>query len=143
MDILTNELNLVIRDTSLHIAVRAAAACGRVILDKYYSRTDESVMYRMAMSKPQPLLCKCHAHHCFVVLHPQFKTEYFEDEHWEREWIDTAKEIITEQWTKYYKTSTDPAETVSRDAVVPVTVGVGICANVWWWISSNNPNNLR
>lgn len=51
MDILTHELNLTIQDTNLHIAVRAAAARGRVIMDKYYSRTDESIMYRMAMSK--------------------------------------------------------------------------------------------
>ncbi len=50
MDILTHKINDVIRDNSLHIAVRAAAARGRVILDKYYSRTDESIMYRMAMS---------------------------------------------------------------------------------------------
>lgn len=51
MDILTNELNATIQDTTIHIAVRAAAARGRVIMDKYYSRTDESIMYHMAMSK--------------------------------------------------------------------------------------------
>ncbi len=51
MDILTQELNAAIKKPSLHIAVRAAAARGRVILDKYYAKTDASIMYRMAMSK--------------------------------------------------------------------------------------------
>ena len=50
MDILTNLLNDAVSNTSLHIAVRAVAARGRVILDKYYAKTDDSIMYRMAMS---------------------------------------------------------------------------------------------
>ncbi len=50
-DKLTVKVNAAIKDTSLHIAVRAAAARGRVILDKYYSKTDASIMYRMAMSE--------------------------------------------------------------------------------------------
>ncbi len=54
MDILTSMLNDTIENASLHIAVRAAAARGHVILDKYYTKTDESIMYRMGMSESLP-----------------------------------------------------------------------------------------
>ncbi len=39
----------------------------------------------------------------FAVLNPQLKTDYFEAEEWKREWIDTAKEVITNEWDTYYK----------------------------------------
>ncbi|KLO05278.1 hypothetical protein SCHPADRAFT_839595, partial [Schizopora paradoxa] len=35
-------------------------------------------------------------------LHPRVKTNYFENENWERDWIETAKDILTEQWDTYY-----------------------------------------
>lgn len=38
-------------DENLAPAVRAAARRGRLILDKYYSLTDDSVIYRVAMSQ--------------------------------------------------------------------------------------------
>lgn len=56
MDILTKKIDDSITDTSLHIAVRAAAARGRVILNKYYSKTDESIMYRMGMSESYSII---------------------------------------------------------------------------------------
>lgn len=108
MDILTNELNDVVKNTKLHIAVRAAAARGRLILDKYYAKTDDSIMYRMAMSECGPFLHFLLLTHIHVVLHPQYKTAYFEDEGWEREWIDEATDIITQQWDKYYKDTSEP-----------------------------------
>lgn len=36
-------------DPHLHVTVRAAAARGIKVLNKYYSKTDESIMYRLAM----------------------------------------------------------------------------------------------
>lgn len=53
------------------------------------------------------------------MLHPQFKTSYFEDEGWEREWIDEAKDIIQHQWETYYKGSAVP---VPVDSDTPVEV---------------------
>ncbi len=38
-----------------------------------------------------------------IVLHPQYKTEYFVEEDWEEDWITEARNIITEQWNKYYR----------------------------------------
>ncbi len=105
MDILTHKINDAIQDESLHIAVRAAAARGRVILDKYYSKTDQSIMYRMAMSTSHTvshlILVTYHGHD--EVLHPQYKTDYFVDEEWEEEWIVAARDIITERWNTFYR----------------------------------------
>ncbi|KLO09608.1 hypothetical protein SCHPADRAFT_833804, partial [Schizopora paradoxa] len=95
MDILTSMLNKTVTNTKLHIAVRAAAARGRVILDKYYSKTDDSITYRMAM-----------------MLHPRYKTSYFEQEKWEKEWVDTAKDILMNQWETYYKSAEEQGTAV-------------------------------
>ena len=51
MDALTHTLDDKIKDRSAHITIRAAAARGRALIDKYYSKTDESIMYRLGMSE--------------------------------------------------------------------------------------------
>ncbi|RDX39814.1 hypothetical protein OH76DRAFT_1367189, partial [Lentinus brumalis] len=51
MDVLTAHLDDFDSDITLHPSVRAAAQRGRIILNKYYSRTDESIVYRIAMRK--------------------------------------------------------------------------------------------
>ncbi|KAF8573602.1 hypothetical protein K439DRAFT_948840 [Ramaria rubella] len=50
IDILTATLDKFASDHAIFPAVRAAAAKGRHILDKYYSLTDDSIIYRVAMS---------------------------------------------------------------------------------------------
>jgi len=50
IDILTDRLDDVSRDMKYLPSVRAGAAKGLAVLNKYYSKTDESVMYRCAMS---------------------------------------------------------------------------------------------
>jgi len=49
LDYLRVHLEETSENTSLHPAVRHAAMNGIAILDKYYSKTDESDMYRTAM----------------------------------------------------------------------------------------------
>lgn len=51
IDILTEKLEDAIYDSSLHPAVRVGAKKGLAILNKYYLKTDESIMYRIAMSE--------------------------------------------------------------------------------------------
>ena len=45
-------------DTAKHPAVRSAAVRGLTILNKYYQKTDESYVYRIAMGKPIPSPCQ-------------------------------------------------------------------------------------
>ena len=49
IDNLTASLEKAMENEDLHIAVRAGAAAGVKVLNKYYSRTDKSIIYRQAM----------------------------------------------------------------------------------------------
>jgi len=51
IDALTRMLETVSENGALFPAVRAAATKGIAVLNKYYAKTDESIMYRCAMSK--------------------------------------------------------------------------------------------
>ena len=50
IDYLHAHLEKVIDDLNMHPAIRHAVQNGVSVLDKYYACTDESDMYRMAMS---------------------------------------------------------------------------------------------
>ena len=56
MDVLTHHLDTARDNLKLKPIIRCAAARGLQILNKYYSRTDDSKVYRIAMSKS----------HCYV-----------------------------------------------------------------------------
>lgn len=51
-DILTNVLDEFIDNEDNAAAVRAAALRGHAMMNKYYALTDDSIVYRIAMSKP-------------------------------------------------------------------------------------------
>jgi hypothetical protein len=51
IDAITRTLEKATSDHDLYPAVRASAAKGLSILNKYYSKTDDSIMYRCAMSE--------------------------------------------------------------------------------------------
>ncbi|KAL1947002.1 hypothetical protein VTO73DRAFT_13963 [Trametes versicolor] len=86
IDVLTSHVDNFKKDDALLPAIRAAAQRGRVILDKYYSLTDDSIVYRIAM-----------------ILHPRYKMQYFRDQDWEEEWIAVAVDLVRSEWTTYYK----------------------------------------
>ncbi|KAF8577843.1 hypothetical protein K439DRAFT_1306929, partial [Ramaria rubella] len=77
IDVLMATLDQYSSDNSIFPAVCAAAAKGHEILNKYYSLTDESVIYQVAMSD-------------FSTLHTEL-------------WIDTAVSLVHEQWEHHYK----------------------------------------
>ena len=54
IDLLTAHLEQAIADYTLMKPVRSSAARGLRMLNKYYSRTDDSIMYRIAMSTSFP-----------------------------------------------------------------------------------------
>lgn len=56
IDYLRDHLERLVDNDTLHPAVRHAANNGIVILDKYYARTDDSEMFRVAMSKFHSLI---------------------------------------------------------------------------------------
>lgn len=49
-DILTTAMDDFIDNVNLHGAVHAAALCGSKVMSKYYSLTDDSIAFHLAMS---------------------------------------------------------------------------------------------
>ncbi|KAL1937047.1 hypothetical protein VTO73DRAFT_15573 [Trametes versicolor] len=86
IDVLTTHVDTFKKDENILPGLRAASQRGRLILDKYYSLTDDSIVYRIAM-----------------ILHPRYKIQYFKDQDWQEEWIAAAIEITRTEWETYYK----------------------------------------
>jgi hypothetical protein len=36
-------------------------------------------------------------------MHPRYKTEYFQQKHWPKQWIDTAVTLAQDAWNNRYK----------------------------------------
>ncbi|KAJ3831564.1 hypothetical protein F5878DRAFT_69850 [Lentinula raphanica] len=49
IDLINNRLEKLVNDMTKPPIVRASAAKGRAVLNKYYSKTDDSKMYRICM----------------------------------------------------------------------------------------------
>ncbi|KAJ7066333.1 hypothetical protein C8F01DRAFT_1052392 [Mycena amicta] len=63
-----------------------ACVAGLGILDKYYAKTDDSIMYRLAM-----------------LMHPSYGLAYFDKMGWPKEWKDIAVDLARTQWTENYR----------------------------------------
>ncbi|GJF00030.1 hypothetical protein PsYK624_163070 [Phanerochaete sordida] len=90
IDIITGRLLEAMEKPSLPAQVRYGAALGYRLLNKYYSVTDESVMYR-----------------CAIMLHPKHKLDYFRQQKWKADWITTAVDLLRTQWEDHYKPKPD------------------------------------
>ncbi|KNE94320.1 hypothetical protein PSTG_12345 [Puccinia striiformis f. sp. tritici PST-78] len=77
-------------------ALRNACRAGIQLTNKYYTLTDCSPLYRVAM-----------------VLHPSFKDEYFKLAKWNPEWIDEAVRLTREMWEAHYKPT--PQQATAKD----------------------------
>ncbi|KDR69015.1 hypothetical protein GALMADRAFT_77909, partial [Galerina marginata CBS 339.88] len=74
--------------SATHSAIRHALTLAKKTLNRsrYYSLTDESEVYRIAM-----------------VLHPQHKLDYFHRAGWIPEWIETAETLVRDEFNQSYK----------------------------------------
>src|SRR5258705_13485610 len=95
MDHIDRHLTSSALNSMYHPAIKAALAIRKKLLNKYYTLTDHSEMYRIALSK----VSRAFLHHIIhftllsIVLHPSHKLTYLENAGWSEEWIATAKEI--------------------------------------------------
>jgi hypothetical protein len=101
MDKLTDILEKAANNMELNVVVRAGALAGRNIMNKYYSKTDESVMYRVAMRACFLFTSCLYSPH--TVMHPGCKTDYFKKLKWKPGWIELAKDLAREQYDTYYR----------------------------------------
>jgi len=92
MDHIDRHLATAARNDTYLLCIQAALSMGKRLLNKYYSSTDQSELYRIAMSKftlysDAPALI-------FVVLHPSHKLVYFNQAGWDEDWRSTAEGIV-------------------------------------------------
>ena len=62
-----------------------------------------------------PLCIKCYIL-SLLVLHPRHKLEYFRTAGWDQSWIDTAKNLVYEQFESRYATSLETNEESAAEA---------------------------
>ncbi|KAG9080500.1 hypothetical protein FRC06_006503, partial [Ceratobasidium sp. 370] len=62
------------------------------VLNKYYQKSDESLLYRLS-----------------VLLHPSMRAHYMKVAEWEKEWIEVAVMLLEETWHKFYRPTAESA----------------------------------
>jgi hypothetical protein len=100
MDRLTDSLNST-NNRKYHPSIIAAMKLARRKMDRYYSLTNNSSTYRIAM-----------------VLHPGMKCEYFWQQEWPDAWIETAETLVRDEHSTVYekkKPSEAPDTQATRD----------------------------
>lgn len=132
-DVITTALEDYIDNSALPLVVRHAALQGYLMLNKYYTLTDDSIIYRVAMSVFFNLLLSYFAYiqAPFTVLHPRYKTTYFSRAKWPEQWIEDAKKVAREAWRDNYKKATPPVQTQTGLESTSTTNHVSLCLN-WY-----------
>ncbi|PBK71778.1 hypothetical protein ARMSODRAFT_1016771 [Armillaria solidipes] len=86
IDKLTQKLECGHDNACLHRAVHLACWNALIVLNNYYSKTDES-----------------HVHRTALIMHPSYKLQYFKKQNWLQDWIDEAMEVVQEEWHFFQK----------------------------------------
>ncbi|KNF04894.1 hypothetical protein PSTG_01951 [Puccinia striiformis f. sp. tritici PST-78] len=108
---ITKHLSTAISGTKYPPALCNACRVGLELTNKYYSLTDTSPLYRIA-----------------IVLHPSFCDEYFKLANWEPEWISEAIHLTRDMWISTYKPK--PIEPRASSAVVSKRPKTGMLAGL-------------
>ncbi|KAF8551359.1 hypothetical protein OG21DRAFT_1418173 [Imleria badia] len=77
MDHINNKFMKYARDRKYTIAIYSTILLAKKTLNRYYTLTDDSDVYRITM-----------------VLHPWHKLAYFKHAGWRQAWIDTTEELV-------------------------------------------------
>ncbi|KAG6851611.1 hypothetical protein C0991_007681 [Blastosporella zonata] len=93
MDLIDNELTTASLDTSKDLALRVSIGIAKKTANRYYTKTDESDLYRTAMN-------------------PKRKLEYFADNDWPSDWIKTAKGIVRDLFDDKYQFEVEEIKSV-------------------------------
>ena len=101
MDHIDKYLATTIQDESVSVGLQSALALGKRTLNRYYNLTDCSDIYRIAMGAFIYLLNYFY-NSLSLVLHPHHKLKYFENAGWEEDWVDTARQIVRDEFDRTY-----------------------------------------
>ena len=104
MDHIDKHLATAARNDAYMPCIQAAVAMGKKLLNKYYSYTDHSELYRIAMGRfSLRFWCfKIWFQFAPVVLHPSHKLAYFAQAGWPDEWRATAEGIVRAEFERAY-----------------------------------------
>ena len=96
MDHIDQHLASAVHDDSYKPCIHAAIAMGKKLVNKYYSYTDYSELYHIAMSKVLFFFIHFKSHFIspLIVLHLSQKLTYFAQARWLDEWCATVEEIV-------------------------------------------------
>ena len=102
MDLINEEFRQYHVNTNTLDAIHVAIEVGKRTLDRYYSKTDDIGIYCIAMGKccfPNSLRLEIDKK---KVLHPCYKLSYFRTAKWQQYWINTAHEIVEQEYEWHY-----------------------------------------
>jgi hypothetical protein len=106
MDHIDEHLATAATDNNYSLAIKAALAIGKKTLNRYYDKTDQSEVFRIAMGMifltDLLYIFILSSSTNFLVLHPRHKLHYFKNEGWQDNWIERAEEIIRTQFDLSY-----------------------------------------
>jgi hypothetical protein len=88
-------------------------------MNKYYSATNTSNVYRIAMGMCFYQNFTIFLTRTYLVLHPSLKLQYFKSRKWDDTWITTAKNLVSEEYEMYLAAGhgADDIEIAESDAV--------------------------
>lgn len=112
-----DHINRVLTTTSnspyqFSFTICAALAIGKCALNKYYNKTNHTEVYHIAMGKLCLFITSISYQLLsiiYIVLHTRHKLKYFKKHEWEEEWIQTAHNIICEEFNRSYAELKGPA----------------------------------
>ncbi|POW05335.1 hypothetical protein PSTT_09771 [Puccinia striiformis] len=125
IDQITEHLSSAISSPTYPPALRNACRLGLKITNKYYSLTDNSPLYRIA-----------------IILHPSFRDEYFKLANWEPEWITEAIRLAREMWVSFYKPKPVESTPSSCLRITGMLAGLGSAAAARGGILSSDPLDI-
>ena len=104
MDHIDHELTKYMYDLETPAPIHAAVNIAKKTLNRYYTRTDSSEVYRICMGK-YSVICRCVQILTLppLVLHPRHKLQYFRHAGWDTGWIQTAREIVEAEYEQDYE----------------------------------------
>ena len=105
MDHIDKFLDTMSESHRFSLSIRAALIVGKNTLNQYYTKTDQSETYWIAMSKSSaiyPLPFCSFLTFFMAVLHPRHKLAYFKAQGWEESWVDAACDIVHKEYNRSY-----------------------------------------
>ncbi|GLB35657.1 hypothetical protein LshimejAT787_0212220 [Lyophyllum shimeji] len=93
MDLIDQKFTTDSLDKTYEPAIRVALNFAKKTINRYYTKTDDSELYRIAM-----------------VLHPRHKLTYFKNNGWEDRWIKDAEKITRDEFERNYPLDIEEVE---------------------------------